>query len=419
MLKAAMKVLCIPYTHALSHVSRPLAVAVELRRRGHEIVFAGEGNKLSFVQQDGFQTLPLFEPDPRVLYDNIRQRRLRFVSDADIDLMLEADLELYSKTKPDLVLTDGRFTAPISCHIASVKHAAIVNASSTEFRALPYVPLFDRLPEMILPRDSKSWKNMDRLNLYLEMLVFNQAMKTFAALSKKYKLSRKITATNCLAGKDLTLLPDVPEYFPTRNLPSSYHYIGPLTLQQPRPLPAWWTAAIKQKKKIIYLTMGTTGLSAFFERAVNYLKDINAIVIITTGGLAGISMPLPDHIYAEDYLDGDAVMAAASLVICHGGNGTIYQALKMGKPVIGIPTIPDQDFNMRQVVRLGAGITVTSESYARDATTLLAAIDTVLTSKEYTANARLLQNKIETYNAPVAAADLMEKLMSDKEFHHV
>ena len=414
-----MKILCMPYTHTLSHVSRPLAVAVELRRRGHEVVFAGEGSKIEFIEREGFPVVPLYEPDPLEIYGNIREGRLRFVSNSDINKMMTADIELYSKIRPDLVLSDGRFTAPISCHIASIAHAAIVNVSSTEYRALPYVPLFGWLPSLIVSRKSLLWKALDQVNLFLEMLIFNQSMRTFTTLSRQYKLTKTITATNCLVGKDLTLLPDVPEYFPTRNLPSDYHYIGPLTLQQSRALPAWWQSAIEQKKNIIYITMGTTGLSDFFEKTIDYFREMDVIAIITTGGQATISATLPENVYVEEYLDGDAVMEASSLVVCHGGNGTIYQALQHGKPVVGIPTIPDQQFNMRQVEKLGVGVTVAWKDFAQDAKALLEAITAVLVNPSYLDNARCIQKTLQAYNAPVYAADLLEKMMSDREINHV
>lgn len=413
-----MKILCLPYTHTLSHVSRPLAVALELRRRGHEVVFAGAGSKVGFIEQEGFPVVPLYEPDPEEIYGNIRKGRLRFVSDSDIFTMLDADAQLISSLRPDLVLSDGRFTAPISCHLAAVKHAALVNVSSTEYRAHPYVPLFEWLPEKVVSRDSFFWKRLDRLNLFLEMLIFDQAMSTFGALSRRYKLPKTITATNCLVGKDLTLLPDIPEYFPTRNLPADYRYIGPLTLQQSRAMPDWWEQALAQKKTIVYITMGSTGLSDFFSKAVEYFRGIDAIAVITTGGQAGIGANLPDNIHVEEYLDGDVVMAAASLVVCHGGNGTIYQALQQGKPVVGIPTIPDQQFNMRQVQRLGVGVSICWNSFARDAKTLFSAIATVLDDPGYLENARRMQQKLRAYDAPVLACDLLEKLMFEEESDH-
>ena len=183
-----MTILCIPYTHTLSHLSRPLVVAKELRKRGHEVLFAGESSKTAFIRQEGFNVLPLYEPDPDELFGNIRKGKLRFISHAEIERMIEADISLYSEVKPDVVLTDGRFTAPISTHIAGLAHAAIVNVSSTEYRALPYIPFFDWIPEWLIKRDRRAWNILDLLNLRVEMFVFDNVMNIFKRLSKKYSL---------------------------------------------------------------------------------------------------------------------------------------------------------------------------------------------------------------------------------------
>src|SRR4030067_3556299 len=95
--KNKLLILCIPYTHTLSHISRPLLVAKELRNRGHEVVFAGECPKIKFIQQEGFTVLPLYEPDPDVLFGNIRKGKLKFATDTEIARIIEADLDLFRK----------------------------------------------------------------------------------------------------------------------------------------------------------------------------------------------------------------------------------------------------------------------------------------------------------------------------------
>src|SRR3989304_6394752 len=141
-----MKTPPIPYPPPLSHVSRPLLVARELKRQGLGVVSAGPGPQARFIKDEGFDVLPLYEPDPGMLFGNIRRGNLRFVPDSEIERMVEADLAIYKEVRPAMVLTDGRFSAAISAQIAKVQHSAIVNASSTEYRALPYVPFFGGLP---------------------------------------------------------------------------------------------------------------------------------------------------------------------------------------------------------------------------------------------------------------------------------
>lgn len=405
-----MKILCMPYSHTLSHISRPLEIAQELRRRGHEIIFAGESPKKRIIEKQGFQVVPLYEISPDILYGNIRAGKLQFVNNSDIDRMIEADLALFKQIRPDVVLTDGRFTAPISCHIAGIKHAAIVNVSSTEYRALPYVPFFDWIPESVFSRETDVWKMLDRLNLALEMFVFDHATSYFTKLSRKHGLKKVITATNCLVGKDLTLLPDIPEYFPTRNLPSDYHYIGPITLCQELSPPAWWPPE-SGGKPLVYITMGTTGISNFFEIVCNLISSSEMTAIITTAGQGKQPATVEGNVYVEEMMDGDMVMEACDLVVCHGGNGTIYQALQHGRPIIGIPTIPDQSFNMRRVEALGIGCTLTWKEFISNPDSLLRLIRKIKGNRKFTEQAEMVKSLLNSYDAPRSAANLIEGMM--------
>jgi UDP:flavonoid glycosyltransferase YjiC (YdhE family) len=401
-----MKILCIPYTHTLSHISRPLLIAKELRARTNDVIFAGESRKIAFIQNEGFQVLPLYEPDPDMLYGNIRNGKLRFVSDAEIEKMIAADLALYKKAGPDLVLTDGRFSAPISAHIAGIKHAAIVNVSSTEYRSLPYIPFFEWLPDWIIKRNSGLWRQLDILNLKLEMTVFDHVMTIFSRLSRKYGLAKTVTATNCLTGKDLTLLADIPEYFPAKNLPEDYHYIGPLTWKGEIPPPSWWPLK-KYRGPLIYITMGSTGISDFFKKVYELFRTSDMSAIITTGGQVQNMEDVEGAVYVVPFMDGDLAIEKCDLVVCHGGNGTIYQALQHGKPVIGIPTIPDQKFNMRRVEALGVGRMLTWKDFGDNPACLKDLIKSVIEGNSFFQNAGKMRAILSSYDAAVAAADII------------
>ena len=375
------------------------------------MVFAGKSPKVKFIQREDFKVLPLHEPDPVVLFGNIRKGKLRFLSDSEIERMIEADIALYKEVKPDLVLTDGRFTAPISTHITGLRHAAIVNVSSTEYRALPYILFFEWIPQGLIGRDTGVWKMLDSLNLKLEMFVFDNVMNIFKKLSRKYGLKKTVTATNCLAGKDITLLADIPEYFPAKNIPDNYHYIGPLTLKSNIPPPSWWPPE-KGEEPLVYITMGTTGISDFFQRVYDLFKRSDMTVVVTTGAQVPEMRTLAGKIYVEDFIDGDLMMEACDLVVCHGGNGTIYQALLQGKPIIGIPTIPDQDFNMRRVEAVGVGKSLTWKEFNADPKVLLDVIDAVLATPYFTEKAHRMQDTLKKYQGEKIGADLIEGYMA-------
>ncbi|MDX9786994.1 MAG: glycosyltransferase [Desulfobacterales bacterium] len=325
----------------------------------------------------------------------------------EIERMIVADLELYRQIRPDLVLTDGRFTASISTHIARLRHAAIVNVSSTEYRAMPYIPIFEWLSGFGISQDSGIKRYADRLNLKIEMFIFDHAMNVFHKLSKKHGLEKRVTATNCLAGKDITLLSDIPEYFPVRHLPGNYHFIGPITLKTALPPPNWWPPE-KDGHPLIYITMGSTGISSFFMKVYEYFKQTEMKAVITTGGQVKSFAGLSGKIYIEQFIDGDLVLEKSDLVVCHGGNGTIYQALLHGKPIIGIPTIPDQKFNMRRVESLGMGISIPYKNFYNNQEILINAIEKILRDPSYSNNAVRFQKKLEKYHGYFTGANLIE-----------
>ncbi|EIM63806.1 glycosyltransferase [Desulfobacter postgatei] len=410
-------ILILPYMPTLSHTSRPLEIAKLLRADGCNVLFAGfntNKSKFSFIEKEGFKCLALFEPDPDTLFTNIRNGKMKFVSALTLDQIVKADINLFKKVAPDLILSDGRFSAMISTQIADIPHVAVVNASSTEYRSIPYIPFFEKIFPLWM-REHKNFRQFcDKMNLKIEMAVFDNAMNHFKRLSKKYNLKLPVTATNCLAGKDLTLLADIPEYFPVKNQPDNYHYIGPITWKRSvnTPKPRWWPLPETDKPKI-YLTMGTTGENNLFSLIYNYLKKSDFITIITTGSQNDQFKTIPGRIYVEDYIDGEAVLKKSDLVICHGGNGTIYQAIGKVTPIIGIPTIPDQDFNMRRVEALGVGIRIPIKTILKKPDILMDKIQTILTNKDYfKKNLYKLQTSLKKYTGADIAADLIQSYLS-------
>lgn len=408
------KILVFPYTHALSHLSRPLSVAKFFQARGADVLFAGGTPKLKFIKEEGFDVLPLKEPDPDLLFNNIRRGKLQFIDTKTIYEMIKNELALINHYRPDLLLSDGRFTAPISAQISRVPHAAIVNVSSTEFRALPYVPFCKKVNFMKSGDFAASI--LRRINLYFEMIVFDNAMRVFKNISKSEKLPKRVTATNCLTGADLTLLADIPEYFPARNLPDNYFYIGPLTWKSSTalPRPNWWPVDRKDRR-LVYITMGTTGEVDFFPIVKKMVLSSRLVAIITTGGQVDGIENVPGRLYVEPYMDGDMVAEACDLVICHGGNGTIYQALSHGKPIIGLPTLPDQSFNMRRVEALGVGKTISFKKFVKAPDLLLKAIEAVFADySTYQRNAEKLKSIIKQYDGAKLGAEVILNFLNQR-----
>jgi len=395
-----MPALFLPYSPTLSHVSRLLAVAGVLRLRGLKAIFAGSGKEMVHVISEGFPAQAIWEPKQEELFGAIRARKLNFVSREVLRRMVDADLELFEKVQPAAVVTDGRLSAPISTRVASLPHGAIVNASSTRFRAIPYMPFFSTPGRWLPP--------LRPALVALEYRLFDLFMGVFRAVAKEYGVPGATTPTDCLTGKDLTLIPDLPEFFPTRHLPDSYHYVGPLTWKPAGgALPQVAFPGTAEATPRLYLTFGTTGDAATLHAARDLLAGASYRVVITTAGQAPRLTPADGKVEVVDYADGDDLCQQADLVVCHGGNGTIYQALRHGRPVIGIPFIPDQEYNMRRVEALGLGKTVMPRAFSHDPPSFLATIEAVLADEDMKGRCRQFGEKIRTSSGAKRAVDLV------------
>lgn len=394
------KLLCLPYSPTLSHVSRLLSVAGVLRSWGTDVIFAGSGKEMAHVVAEGFPTKSIWEPKQEELFGAIRARKLNFVSREVLRRMVRVDLELFAEVQPQAVVTDGRLSAMISTQLASLPHGAIVNASSTRFRSIPYTPFF-ATPGRWVPQARPALVS-------LECHLFDLFMGAFRSVAKECGVPGATTPTDCLTAKDLTLIPDLPEFFPTRHLPDSYLYVGPLTWRPPDgALPRINFPEEGTEHPRLYITFGTTGDTAILRAARNVMAGSSYRVVITTAGQAPDLAPVENRVQVVDYADGDDLCEQANLVICHGGNGTIYQALRHGTPIIGIPFIPDQEYNMRRVEKLGLGRVLTLRQFTEDPRSLVRMVGALLEDRDTLARCRMFGDKIKMSSGPERAAKLV------------
>ena len=171
--------------------------------------------------------------------------------------------------------------------------------------------------------------------------------------------------------------------FPARLDPSPFpdtrRYREPLPA--PAPLPDWWNGSTAP---LVYVTFGTVAAAlevgaAAYRLAVAAVTGLPARVLVTTAG-AQLPEPLPSNVHAQSWVPQVDVLAAASLVVCHGGSGTAFGALMAGVPLASVPLFADQRRNAAVINRAGAGLTVELHD---DPAALRAVIDTLSTDASY------------------------------------
>ena len=115
--------------------------------------------------------------------------------------------------------------------------------------------------------------------------------------------------------------------------------------------------------ELVYVTLGSEAHSLPFLGMVLRPLVAGALqsglpVLVATGGeidpgqLAGLEGDLT----VERWVDQDAVLACAAVVVHHGGAGTTRGALAAGVPQVVVPLFADQPYNAGQVVAVDAGV---------------------------------------------------------------
>ncbi len=260
----------------------------------------------------------------------------------------DEDLRILDARKPDLVLADFRLSLSTSCEVAKIPLAVILNAAWTDYYSVPA-----RAPEHLAATRLLGRPIAGLLAPLLKATIINVDARPFRRLRRRLGLEPRGSIWDVWRG-DLNLMVDTPEYAPTESLPESFHYIGPIVWEPDLAAPAWLDE-LDPDRRTIYFTMGSTGFPRFFEQAISIFGGSDYQCIMTTAGMARFDS-IPANFRVVDYAPGSRILEKSDVVVCQGGNGTIYQAMSRGVPIIGIPTMHDQEFNLDRVESLGLGI---------------------------------------------------------------
>lgn len=393
----------------LAHVTRSFEVGRALRHCfGHRVVFCCDGPYTHIPRDAGFEVVPVFTVDRDITMDVARKGTPPSLSwwKNVCDQSVASDLQALEQIKPDAVVADMRWSMSTSARAFGVPYVAIANACWTDRFAQQI-----EVPEgHITSKFLGKWLAKAAFPM-IEQLLMKYGAMGYKEVRRKYGMGPLRSMWEAVEG-DITLMPDLPEFMPVvRDTSPTFRYIGPLLWDANIGLPSWFSK-LQPGRPTIYFTMGSTGDTKFFEEAVRVFGNTEFQVLITTGGLAEIPNP-PSNVFIAKYAPGDALMAVSDVVVSHGGNGTVYQALSCGVPVIGFPTMFDQEINMRQVDALGIGIQMSNKQYSGPS--LDRAVRKVISETRYRERCRQLAARISRMDGRRRAALHIHDFLQHKD----
>jgi UDP:flavonoid glycosyltransferase YjiC (YdhE family) len=391
-------VVAMPDGNFLSHTSRVLEVALRLRELGHRVIFAASGEYTRLAVEKGFEVVSVETNDREHTLACSRSGRTNWWDEARLRAGVAADRNIFRRLAPDLVLGDFRLSLSTSAELEHVPYAVIVNGSWTNYYTAPL-----RAPEHLAVTRWLGSKLTTWLLPMVKRRILEADARPFRKLRTELGLKPRGNIWDQWRG-DITLIADTPEYAPTANLPEGFHYIGPI-VWEPDIEPPAWLDRIDRERPVLYVTMGSTGNPKFFHNVVELFAGSPYQCMMTTAGLTSLG-PLPDNFFVCELAPGSALMKKADVAICQGGNGTIYQAMVAGVPIIGVPTMHDQEFNLNRVEALGVGLQLSELSFRPEH--LRRAVETVLGQPSFRDNAKRQATILAGYDGPRRAAEILD-----------
>jgi UDP:flavonoid glycosyltransferase YjiC (YdhE family) len=168
----------------------------------------------------------------------------------------------------------------------------------------------------------------------------------------------------------------------------------------------------------VYVTLGTIfnqESGDLFERIVRGVRDLPVNVVVTVGRALdpGVLGPQPPNVRVERYIPQAELLPHCSMVVSHGGSGSVTGALAQGLPMVVIPIGADQPRNADRCKALHLARVVP----AREATAggVRAAVSDVLADPTYRVNAGQMRDEIAALPGPDHAVTLLESLAADSQ----
>jgi UDP:flavonoid glycosyltransferase YjiC (YdhE family) len=300
-----------------------------------------------WLNKSGLKTFNCIDLDAEMALEKTGEFDFSWLNANALENVFQEQVKVIKEYKPALVIGDTSFTLKMAAEATGVHYLSILNGYSTRFyqftRKLssrhPVAPLINWLPDVLLlpiVRMGEAWN-------------FLLILKEFNKVRAKHKLQKTTHYLEELAGNE-NIICDLPELFPQKNLPETFRFIGPLFYNNDLT-----GSAILEKldssRKTLLITMGS---SKEWERFTFFNNEefsrYNVIVVGEKHNVLHASFLLK-----TPFVSFEEVLPKVDLMICHGGNGTLYHALFNKVPVLCHESHLEQTWNVHRIEELGYG----------------------------------------------------------------
>jgi UDP:flavonoid glycosyltransferase YjiC (YdhE family) len=329
------------------HVFPAIALGKALAARGHEVVIetweerrqAVEGEGLGFAAAEEYRMFP--PPDPESEEGQHAAEAAR------------ALLPLLEDFRPHVVVSDILTLAPtLAAEHAGIPLATLIpHIYPVVEPGLPFFAIGLRSPRTALGRTIWRTGHERALRVGLE-----QGRRDLNIQRSRLGLP-PIDRFHGGISPDLALVATYPQLEYPRPWPPGVEVTGPMTFEIPHPE----IELLPGDDPLVLVAPSTAHDSEnhLVRTALAALADEPVRVVATTNRVKPLRpIEVPDNATLVEWLSYSQLMPAASLVVSHGGHGTVARALGAGTPVLVCPIIGDMSETAMRVAWTGAGLSL-------------------------------------------------------------
>lgn len=187
-------------------------------------------------------------------------------------------------------------------------------------------------------------------------------------------------------------------------------HVGPLSESAASGRPPELPWRPDDPRPLVVVSLSTTYMhqESLLQRILEALAGLPVRVLATTGSeLDPQDLEVPAGIELRRFVSHESVLPSASLVVTHGGTGTVVAALAAGLPCICIPLGRDQHVTANTVAELGLGVALPTDATVSD---IRDAAEQALASDELLKATQLIAAQIDAYGGGRRAVDVLEAL---------
>lgn len=330
----------------MSHYLRCLKIA-DILKEEFEFIFAHSDKYTNIINEHGLRTAPYQHNKVNEILEKAVQFEFDWINSESIKTMFNAQTILIKTFKPDIIMSDTMLSMRMVSEYHKIPHIAILNGYITNYyddiRPIPYT---HKAYNYQFKLKEKTW---NKILINAERASMRYVHRPIAKHRKKLGLKKKECLLDEFTG-DLNLICDNPVLFPQKNIPDNYFEAGAILSNSKEGSKRIKINFANNNKNLIYITSGSSGENISLDFINSEQADEYNFIV--TGK---IKPPEKENVFYKEFIDFDNLDKKPDLYISHGGNGSIYQALKHKIPMIIIPAFFEQEWNAHRVKKLNLG----------------------------------------------------------------